>query len=164
VVSLVGEAALAAVVLEDDGSMKPKDFIGSVPNDKIVSAIGEAESKTSGEIRVFVSNREVKDPIKAAEDQFLKLGMARTKDRNGVLLFVAPRSQAFAVIGDAGIHDKCGPEFWSELADQMAGSFRSGDYAEGILAGVRRAGDLLARHFPRRTDDQDELSNAVETD
>jgi uncharacterized membrane protein len=157
-------AVLEGVAREDGGNMKPKDFINAIPNDTIVSAIGEAESKTSGEIRVFISNREVEDPVKAAQEQFLKLGMERTKHRNGVLLFVAPRSQAFAVIGDAGIHDKCGPEFWSELAGQMAGSFRAGDYSNGILAGVRRAGDLLAKHFPRQSDDQDELSNTVVTD
>ncbi len=144
--------------------MKTKDFISAIPNDRIVSAIGEAESKTSGEIRVFLSNREVEDPLKAAEEQFLKLGMAQTKERNGVLLFVAPRSQAFAVIGDAGIHDKCGPGFWSELAERMTGSFRSGDYGGGILAGINRAGEILAQHFPRRPGDQNELSNAVETD
>lgn len=155
---------MAAAAQEGDGSMKPNDFINAIPNDKIVSAIGEAEAKTSGEIRVFVSSREVQDPVKAAEEHFLKLGMERTKDRNGVLLFVAPRSQAFAVIGDAGIHDKCGPEFWSQLASEMTASFRSGDYANGILAGVRVAGVLLAKHFPRQSDDRDELSNTVATD
>lgn len=163
-VSPGAEAALAAAAQEGDGSMKPNDFINAIPNDKIVSAIGEAEAKTSGEIRVFVSSREVQDPVRAAEEQFLKLGMERTKSRNGVLLFVAPRSQAFAVIGDAGIHDKCGPEFWSQLAAEMTASFRAGEYADGILAGIRRAGELLAKHFPRQSDDRDELSNAVETD
>ena len=44
-----------AVAPEEAGSaMKLKDFLTQLEHDKIVAAIGVAEAKTSGEIRVFL--------------------------------------------------------------------------------------------------------------
>jgi ABC-type transporter Mla maintaining outer membrane lipid asymmetry ATPase subunit MlaF len=75
--------------------------------------------------------------------------MAKSPERNGVLIFVAPRTRKFAVIGDAGVHAKCGDVFWQELAQAMTGYFRKSEFTEGIAHGVRKAGELLAEHFPR---------------
>ena len=60
------------------------------------------------------------------------------------------RVGAFAVIGDEGVHAKCGDEFWRKLADAMSGYFRKGEFTPGIIHGVQKAGDLLAEHFPLR--------------
>src|SRR5262249_22322546 len=70
--------------------------------------------------------------------------------RNGVLLFVAPRSRSFAVVGDAAIHARLGPEFWHDVAAAMEADFRGGRYTDGIVKGVARVGDALAAHFPRQ--------------
>ena len=75
--------------------------------------------------------------------------MTKSPERNGVLIFVAPRSHKFAVIGDAGVHAKCGDEFWQKLAEAMTGYFRKSEFTEGIIHGVKKAGELLAEHFPR---------------
>ena len=78
------------------------------------------------------------------------------------LLFVAPRTHKFAVIGDAGVHSKCGDEFWSALATEMSGYFRRSEFTSGLVHGVRKAGELLAKHFPRRPDDTNELPDEVD--
>jgi uncharacterized membrane protein len=62
---------------------------------------------------------------------------------------VAPRSRNFAVIGDSGVHEKCGDAFWSDLAEAMSGHFKRGEFTEGVVHGIERAGELLARTFPR---------------
>jgi uncharacterized membrane protein len=90
--------------------------------------------------------------------------MDKTREHNGVLLFVAPRTQKFAVIGDAGVHAKCGEGFWQELAKAMTDHFRKSEFTPGIILGVRKAGELLAEHFPRRRDDRNELSDQVAHD
>ena len=122
-------AALAAAAREGVGepAMKPKAFISQLDEASLVAAIADAERKTSGEIRVFLSHRKTDDAVAAAQRAFDQLGMARTKERNGVLIFVAPRVQKFAVIGDAGVHQHCGAEFWTALAAEMSGHFRSGE-------------------------------------
>ena len=155
---------LAAAVREEAGNMHPRKFIKQICNDDIVAAIRKAEHKTSGEIRVFISHRNVEDPLAAAQHAFLRLGMEKTRDRNAVLIFLAPRTHKFAVIGDAGVHAKCGDQFWRELADAMTGHFRKSEFTHGIVLGVRKAGELLARHFPRRPDDRNQLSDQVAHD
>jgi uncharacterized membrane protein len=144
--------------------MKAKEFLKQLSHEEIVAAIREAELKTSGEIRVFISHKPVEEPVAAAQAQFKRLGMTKTRERNGVLIFVAPEARRFAVVGDKGVHRQCGEEFWRELAAEMAGHFKQGDFSQGIIHGVRQAGRLLAEHFPHRSDDTNELSDEVEHD
>jgi len=68
------------------------------------------------------------------------------------------------VIGDEGIHAKCGQNFWDETAAAMEALFREGKFTDGVLAGVQRAGEVLARHYPREADDRNELSDQVARD
>jgi uncharacterized membrane protein len=129
--------------------MRMKKFINQLPHDALVAAIRAAEKKTSGQIRVLISHKTVTDPVAAAQKEFARLGLAKSPARNGVLIFVTPRSRKFAVIGDAGVHAKCGDAFWQELAQVMTDYFRKSKFTEGITHGVRKAGELLAEHFPR---------------
>jgi uncharacterized membrane protein len=131
-----------------------------------VKAIVAAEARSRGEVRVHVSARKVEDAQAAAARQFETLGMTRTAERNGVLLYVAPASQTFAVIGDRAIHERCGPEFWQEVASAVEEDFRAGRYTDGIVKAVTRIGDVLAIHFPRRegATDRNELPDEVTED
>ncbi|MDO8543725.1 MAG: TPM domain-containing protein [Opitutaceae bacterium] len=133
-----------------------------IDHDRVVAAIAAAERRTSGEVRVVVSRVPAPDPIKAAQAQFERLGMTQTAARNGVLIFLCPRSHTFAVIGDRGIHDKCGAAFWQDLAGAMSARFRRGDFTDGLVLGIERAGALLGEHFPRARADQNELPDKVE--
>lgn len=144
--------------------MQARDFLNQLGREEIASAIRAAELRTSGEIRVFVSRKEVADAVAAAQAEFARLGMTKTAESNGVLIYVAPRSQSFAVIGDEAIHQKCGQGFWTELTEIMTQDFRQSDFTGGIIKAVERAGDLLAKHFPRRSDDRNELSDEVAHD
>ncbi len=144
--------------------MRHRAFISQLAHERIHAAIHAAEARTSGEIRVMVSHRRAPDPVAAAQEAFLRLGMQRTERRNGVLVFVAPRSRTFAVIGDEAVHAKCGDAFWQELAAAMTGDFKRGAFTDGLVHGVERAGGLLAAHFPRQPDDRNELSDDVVDD
>ena len=136
----------------------------SVDHARVVAAILAAELKTSREIRVLVSRHRTTDPVADAQRHFERLGMTRTAARNGVLFFLAPRSRAFAVIGDAAIHARCGDGFWREVADAVSDHFRRGDFTGGLVHGIGRAATLLAEHFPRSLDDRNELPDTIEED
>jgi uncharacterized membrane protein len=146
--------------------MDPKDFLDHVQDERIVAAIRAAEARSRGEIRVHVTQEAVGDAQAAAAFLFEKLGMTRTAERNGVLIYVAPRTRAFAVIGDRGVNERCGPDFWLEVASAMSEEFRAGRFTEGIVRGVERAGEVLARLFPREAgrSDANELEDAVSRD
>ena len=141
--------------------MRTKEFMEKLEHDRIVQAIAGAEAATSGEIRVFIQRGEVSDPLAEARRQFEKLGMARTRDRNAVLIFIAPRAQKFAVIGDSGVHDKCGEPFWQALAEGMRTHFKAQNFTDAVVHAIRETGQLLTRHFPRRPDDRNELPDTV---
>jgi uncharacterized membrane protein len=141
--------------------MRAREFLSRLSNDEIVAAIREAESKTSGEIRVFISRKQIDDPLATAQARFVEMGMKNTRDRNGVLIFVAPRVHKFAIVGDSAVHARCGEEFWNQLAAEIAGHFKGSDFTRGIVYGVRKAGQLLAKYFPRRPDDVNELPDQV---
>jgi uncharacterized membrane protein len=119
-----------------------------IDHDRIVAAIAAAEKGTSGRIRVFVARHRTKDPVAAAKRHFRKMGLGDAPGRSGVLILVAPRSRRFAVIGDEGVHARCGDAFWTELAAAMEGYFRRSEFTEGVVHGIERAGALLAGHFP----------------
>ena len=155
----------AAAAQEAVGNrMKAQEFLTQLQHDEIVAAIRQAERKTSGEIRVLISHKKPTEPIAAAEAEFVRLGMTKTKDRNGVLIFVAPRSRSFAILGDQGVHSRCGDAFWREVRDEMTAHFHKAEFTQAILHGIRKAGDLLAQHFPRKPGDQNELSDEVVRD
>lgn len=141
--------------------MKPRDFLNRLNHERITSAIAAAEATTSGEIRVFIDRTNVQeDPLTFAEKKFLQLGMDKTSERNAILILVAPRSQKFAVVGDEGVHKKCGVEFWQKMVADMREHFRQEEFTDAIVEAIERAGELLARYFPRKHDDQNELSDA----
>ncbi len=146
--------------------MKPSEFVDALDDERIVAAIREAESRTRAEIRVHVTRKAVDDPKAAGALAFEKLGMTATAERNGVLIFVAPASRTFAVLGDSGIHERCGDEFWSAVAGAIAGHFREGRFSDGLVTGIATVGSELARHFPRHEGDGDrnELPDSVSRD
>jgi uncharacterized membrane protein len=141
--------------------MHHRVFSARLDRDRIEEAIQKAESRTSGEICVVIHQKPIADPVPFAQAEFVRRGMERTGHRNAVLFLLAPRSRTFAVVGDEGVHRKCGDPFWREVADSMGRSFRAGDFTSGLVDGIARAGDLLAQHFPPDPDHHNELPDAV---
>jgi uncharacterized membrane protein len=142
--------------------MRTKDFLGKLDHDRIVAAIGAAEAKTSGQIRVYVQRGELDgDALDYAQKKFQKLGMQATKERNGVLILVLPRARKFAVIGDEGVHQKCGDEFWQELVESMRAHFQKENFTDALVEAIEEAGKLLTRHFPKPAAPKNELSDEI---
>lgn len=146
--------------------MKASAFLQALDDGRIVRAVREAESRTSGEIRVFVSRRRLgRDDVTArAQAELHRSQITATRRRNGVLVYVVPSDRAFAVAGDEAVHAKCGPSFWTETAAAIEKEFRAGRFTEGLEAGIRRAGELLAAHFPSTDDDRNELPDEIGRD
>jgi len=144
--------------------MKARHFFSQVDSDRIVQAIARAESGTSGEIRVHVTRNEPADIEKSARERFDKLGMTQTREHNGVLFYIAPRVRKFQILGDQGVHEKCGYDFWKSTADAMSEAFRKGDFTGGLVAGIDRIGEVLKSHFPATLDNPNELPDSIDED
>jgi len=141
-----------------------KQFLSQLDHDRIIAAIGESEKATSGQIRVHITRRRPTDLEARARRRFEKLGMTQTRHRNGVLIYIAPNLRQFQILGDTGVHEKCGDDFWKETAGEMEADFRRGAFTDGILRGVQKVGRVLAEHFPREAGDTNELPDEVTED
>jgi uncharacterized membrane protein len=143
--------------------MTRKRLLQVVDRDKIKGAIEAAERQTSGEICVSVAPLFWGNIEKAADKAFVRLGMTRTKARNGVLFFVVPSRRKFVVLGDQGIHECVGQEFWESVAAIISEKFREGDFTGGLVRGIEKVAEELATHFPYDpAADKNELSDDVD--
>jgi len=144
--------------------MKVQAFLKELDEQRIVAAIAESERQTSGQIRVFVSSKEIEDAYERAKARFLALGMEKTRDRNAVLIYFAPRSHKFAVVGDTAVHERCGDDFWTQLIGVMSASLKNQQFTEAVIHAVEKCGALLAEHFPPNPNGTNELPDQIERD
>lgn len=146
--------------------MRVSHFLHQLDEEAVLSAVRQAESRTSGEVRVFVSRRRLRgrSATSRALAEFHRLDMDTTEERNAVLFYVVPRDRAFAVIGDEAVHACCGPEFWIGTAGALGKDFAAGRFTEGLVSAIGRAADFLAEHFPRGRDDRNERPDAIARD
>ena len=138
-----------------------EDFLTKEEEQEIIDAISLAEKNTSGEIRVHIEKQTSTTPLERAVEVFNFLKMETTKERNGVLIYVATQSKQFAIYGDKGIHEKVGNDFWDATKDAILFQFKKGNFKQGLIDGILKAGEELKHHFPYQSDDIDELSNEI---
>jgi uncharacterized membrane protein len=158
----VADSAGAGAPAEAGNQMRTKEFLSKLEHDRILRAIRDAESGTSGQIRVYIQRGKLNgDPLIAAQKKFDRLGMHKTAERNAVLIFVAPRVHKFAVVGDKTIHEKCGEAYWRRIVDLMREHFRHERFSDAIVDAIRDIGAVLATHFPKRSTSSNELPDKV---
>lgn len=138
-----------------------KHFFSKQQRNKIIEAIAVAEKKTSGEIRVHVEANCNKEVLERATEIFYQLGMNKTKDANGVLIYIAHEHRKFAIIGDSGINRVVPANFWDGTKEVMREHFKRGEFLEGIVFAVEETGSHLKQYFPHNGDDTNELSNEI---
>lgn len=138
-----------------------EDFLTPDELARVKGAIQAAEKRTSGEIRVHLDEAITDKVLDHAAFVFEGLDMHRTKDRNGVLIYVSVPSRRVAVIGDSGIHAKLGDGYWHEVLGVVLSHFREGRMCEGLCRGVEHLGEQLRTHFPYERDDVNELDDDV---
>src|SRR5882724_2646948 len=142
--------------------MRTREFLSKLEHDRIIEAIRDAESKTSGEVRVLIQRGKLKsDPLAMAQRKFHRLGMHKTREQNAVLIFVAPRAHKFAVVGDKAIHEKCGDEFWQRIVEGMRTHFQNEKFSHALIEAISEIGKLLAAHFPQTSPGANELPNII---
>ncbi|MBI3587303.1 MAG: TPM domain-containing protein [Ignavibacteriales bacterium] len=143
-----------------------KNLFSKTDLDTIAGAITEVEKTTSGELRVAIRQKRHRNEKSLtiehiARQEFVHLGMAKTHERNGVLLFLLLEERQFYILADEHIHKKVHPSQWQEIANSMSAKFSQKKFRDGILEAVQAAGKVLAEHYPHKLDDKNELSNDV---
>ena len=141
--------------------MKAIKFFTEEEKESIKKSIAEAELNTSGEIRVHIEGVCANDVLDRAAYIFEKLAMHKTELRNGVLFYLAVKNNKFAILGDAGINQVTPDNFWENIKDTMSDYFKESKFAEGLITGIKMAGEQLKSHFPYKEDDINELPDDI---
>ncbi len=136
-------------------------FLTQEDENEIVAAIQLAEKNTSGEIRVHIEPSTSKVPFDRALEVFYELKMNKTQLQNGVLIYVAVTDRQFVICGDKGINDVVPADFWDQTKEIMATQFKKGNFKQGLIDGISKAGEQLKTFFPWQADDTNELSNEI---
>jgi uncharacterized membrane protein len=134
----------------------------------IVAAIARIEATAAAEVRVHFERRvrhawrQGPDALARAQTVFRRLGMHRTRQRNGVLVYLALDDHKLAIVGDEAIHARVGEGYWARVRDGMVQHLRSAAPGEAVVRAVEDVGRVLTEHFPRRPGDaRGDLPNAV---
>lgn len=98
---------------------------------------------------------------RAAMTAFHTYGLHRTRDLTGILIYISVFEHRVHVLADKGINDKVAPSTWNELVNMVSQGIREGRQGEALAEAIRHCGELLAVHFPVRSDDCDELPNLI---
>lgn len=141
---------------------KVERFLTEKEEKEIVDAIRSAEKATSGEIRVHIEkSHENKDIFERAMEVFHTLKMDNTKQDNGVLIYVAVEDRNFVIYGDKGINAVVPVDFWESTKDTIVTHFKNGNFKQGLIDGILKAGDQLQKHFPWDENDVNELPDTI---
>ena len=129
---------------------RKKAILDKDSQERVVAAIKEAESNTTGEVRVYVEHHcPHMDALDRAKELFEKLAMSKTERRNAVLVYIALTDQQFAIFGDIEIYQKAGgQQFWETAATKLKGHLRNNEITQGLVNCVTELGKSLALHFP----------------
>ena len=143
-----------------------KKYFSKQDLEAITGSIRSVEQGTAGEVRVEIRQRKharerAMSVEQIARREFVDLGMMKTRDRTGVLIFLLLEERQFCILADEGIHALVGQDPWTHIAAEMGRSFKEASFVEGVQYAVREVGKILQTHVPRRKDDTNELSDTV---
>ena len=114
-------------------------------------------------VRRFVTPRSVRRARvrRAAMEQFLAHGLHVTRERTGVLIFAALADHQVEVVADEGIHSKVDQAIWADAVEALAKGMKNNDPAAGFEVAIGLCGDVLAEHFPPRTENPNEIEDRL---
>lgn len=115
--------------------------------------------------RLFISRQDMDEEVEeAAITNFFQHGLYRTRDANGILVYISVLEHKVWVMADHGIHEKMDPGAWNGIVDAITNGIKAGQAAEAVCQAIQSIGETLSHHFPIRPDDENELQNIIISD
>lgn len=112
----------------------------------------------------FVGRKRIGEAVRErAIRAFFEKSLHKTREENGILIFISLLERKVWILGDVGINERIEPSFWRHFAVELSRGLKE-DRACEVLCGIITAcGTELARHFPRKSDDTNELTDEIMT-
>lgn len=133
------------------------------------AVIGFASAYAPGLARLLAgTTRLAANTRRRALAEFTARGCSETRERTGILVMVALFERRIEILADRGIQavavEREGADVWDRVCADFSREAGSGRAIEGLIRTIERLGDVLARHFPARADDANELSDELRTE
>ncbi len=97
-----------------------------------------------------------------AEAAFLEEEVFHTRERTGILIFLALFERRAVILADEGIHRAVPKDTWEEVVAELVAGIRAGRASDALCQAIERSGEILASHrVERRPDDRDELADGL---
>jgi uncharacterized membrane protein len=132
----------------------------------IENAIRRSETEHQGEIRFAAEAALESAALLAGEtareralEVFSLLRVWDTEENNGVLIYLLLADRDVEIVADRGINAKVSATEWEQICRRMESAFSRGEFEQGVLAGIAEVSRLLARHYPPRQGDRNELAD-----
>jgi putative membrane protein len=110
----------------------------------------------------FVGRKRIDEAVRErAVRAFYEKGLYRTRDETGILIFLSLLEHKVWILGDRGIDTKIPHDIWQSLARDLSLGMREKRACEALCSVISACGGELARHFPRKPDDTNELADDV---
>ncbi len=126
------------------------------------------ERSTVGEIVLSFRNRKtwmekLYSNHELAMKDFERLGVYKTRERTGVLIFLIFEEKYFDIIADEGIFAKIPDETWNKIEDNLKEEFKSKNYAAGVISLINEMGEILSKEFLTRAgaENDDEIDREI---
>lgn len=142
--------------------LNPKTFLTDEEKKQVEEAVKKSEKQTSGEIKLYIDRFCWEKIEEKAFRIFNKLNLFKTKERNGVLIYLVTTNKEFLIYGDEGINKKVPENFWKDIRIKMEQNFKEGNFGNGISEAIETIGEKLKIYFPYRSDDTNEISDEIE--
>lgn len=112
--------------------------------------------------RLFLSRSQIEAEVQeAALASFFTEGLYKTKDANGILIFISVLERKVWVLADGGINARMDPGQWQGIIDLITQGIREKKQCEAICNAIAQIGELLQTHFPIQENDINELHNLI---
>ena len=85
----------------------------------------------------------------------------RTIDRTGVLIYLSLAERRAEIVADEAVTKVTTPECWGDAMAELIGEIREGRPGDGLVSAVEEVGEVLTRHFPKTSADQNEIPDKL---
>ena len=112
--------------------------------------------------RLFTFRSQMQREVqRSALRAFFEHGLRETEERTGILIYLSLFERMVHVTGDRAVAERLADDDWREVRDLILNGIKKGNPGEGMVAAIKRCGDVLEKHFPPRPDDKNELPNEL---
>ncbi len=112
--------------------------------------------------KIFIPKSVLKRRVlEQAEIEFYRQGIANTVDRTGILIYISIFERQVVILADAGINEKVSKDFWADQVQIIVEGLKQKEGAKALIKVIEQCKGTLAKEFPIKANDTDELSNLI---